>query len=137
MITTSTLLTLSLAKAMGVYMIAGGLSGVLLGLDRWTRILDAFQNDAAITYITGVFVFVLGAAIIMAHNVWTDPLAGFISLMGWVAAIEGVVLVAYPDPLLNWAQSIAKPAFIKTFAIMTIIVGAVVLALGLTGRAVV
>ncbi|WP_425410108.1 DUF2065 domain-containing protein [Hyphococcus sp.] len=135
MITTSTVLTLSLAKVFGVYMIAGGLSGVLLGPERWRRILDEFRNNAAITYISGVFVFALGAAVIMAHNIWTDPLAIFISLFGWVAAVEGVILIAYPDPLLKWSASLLRPGGVKIWAIAVIVIGAVLLALGLTGRA--
>ena len=135
MITTSTVLTLSLAKAMGVYMIAGGLSGVLLGRDRWNKILDEFYGNAAITYIAGFFAFVLGVAIIMAHNIWTDPLAGFISLVGWVSAIEGAIIIAYPDPLMNFSKSLAKPGFIRVFAILIIIAGVLLLFAGLTGTA--
>ena len=134
MITTTTVLTLSLAKAMGAYMIAGGLSGVIGG-SRWARILEAFEKDAAITFMSGVFVFVMGVAIILAHNIWTDPLAIFISLIGWVAAAEGLILIAYPDPLLKFAMSMVRPAAVKVFAIGTIVLGAVLLVLGFTGTA--
>jgi hypothetical protein len=134
MITTSTVLTLSLAKAFGVYMIAGGLSG-LLARDRWEAILVNFREKAGLTYISGVFVFTLGAAIIMVHNIWTDPLAIFISLFGWVAAAEGLVLIAYPEPLLKWAASFVRPGAVRAFAIFTIVFGLVLLFLGLTGRA--
>ncbi len=134
MITTTSVLTLSLAKAMGAYMIAGGLSG-FIGGDRWTRIMEAFRDDAAITFISGVFVFVMGAAIIMAHNIWTDPLAIFVSLIGWVAAAEGLILIAYPDPLLKMGFSLMRPGIVKGFAAFTIILGVILLALGLTGRA--
>lgn len=134
MITTSTVLTLSLAKAFGVYMIAGGLSG-LLARDRWDAILVNFREKAGLTYISGVFVFTLGAAIIMVHNIWTDPLAIFISLFGWVAAAEGLVLIAYPEPLLKWAASFVRPGAVRAFAIFTIVFGLVLLFLGLTGRA--
>ena len=134
MITTSTVLTLSLAKAMGVYMIAGGLSG-LLARDRWAAILDSFRENAGLTYMSGLFVFALGAVVILAHNTWTDPLAIVVSLFGWVAAIEGVVIIAYPDPLLKWSASMLRPAMVTGFAIFTIVAGAILLLLGLTGTA--
>lgn len=134
MITTSTTLTLSLATAMGVYMIAGGLSG-LLSRDRWRGILDEFMARPGLTYISGVAVFVIGVAIIMAHNIWTDPLAVVVSLIGWIAAIEGLVLIAYPDPLLKWSLSFVRPGAVKAFAVGTIVVGVVLLVLGLTGTA--
>lgn len=134
MLTTSTVLTLSLAKAMGVYMIAGGLSG-LISRERWAKILEDFRNNASLTYMSGVFVFVMGVAIILAHNIWTDPLAIVVSLIGWVAAIEGLVLIAWPDPLLKWAFSLMRPGAVRVWAVAIIIVGAVLLLLGVTGRA--
>lgn len=134
MITTSTTLTLSLATAMGVYMIAGGLSG-LLSRERWRGILDEFMARPGLTYMSGVFVFVLGVVIIMAHNVWTDPLAIVVSLIGWVAAIEGLVLIAWPGPLMKWAVSFVRPGAVFAFAVFTIVFGVILLALGLTGRA--
>jgi hypothetical protein len=135
MIITSTVLTLSLATAIGVYMIAGGLSGFLLGRERWAKILEEFRSNAGITYMSGVFVFVLGVAIILAHNIWTDPLAVVVSLFGWAAAVEGIILIAYPDPLLKWAISFTRPGAVKAFAAFTIVIGVVLLILGLTGRA--
>jgi hypothetical protein len=134
MITTSTPLTLSLATAMGVSMIAGGLSG-LISRERWRGIIDEFLARPGLTYISGVFVFVMGVAIILTHNIWTDPLAIIVTLIGWAAAIEGVILIAYPGPLLKWAISFVRPKAVLAFAIFTIILGAVLLVLGLTGTA--
>ncbi len=134
MITTATVLTLSLAKAMGVYFIAGGLSG-LISRERWAAILDEFMARPALTFISGVFVFVLGAALVMLHNLWTDPLAIAVTLIGWAAAIEGLILVVYPDPLLKWAVNFVRPGAVRAFSVLTILLGAVFLALGFTGRA--
>ncbi len=134
MITTSTVLTLSLAKAFGAYMIAGGLS-LFTGQDRWARVLDEFRDRPALTYIAGIVAYALGAAIIMAHNIWVDPLAGFISLFGWVAMLDGLIIIAAPALLLNLAQSMMKPALMKIFAIAVIILGALLLVAGFTGTA--
>ena len=133
MITTQSSLTLSLATAFGVYMIAGGLSG-LIGRDRWSATLENFRGKAGLTFISGVFVYVLGATIIIVHNHWTDLLAGFISLFGWVAAIEGLIIIAMPEPLLNWAISMTKPGLVRIFAIGVIIFGVLLVVLGLTGE---
>lgn len=134
MITTVTVLTLSLAKAFGVYFIAAGLSG-LLAPERWRAILDGFRQNAALSYISGVFVFALGAALVMVHNIWADPLAIVVTLVGWAAAIEGVILIVFPEPLLKWSVSFLRPGAVKIWAIAIIVIGAILLLLGLTGRA--
>lgn len=132
MFTTAAMLTLSLAKVMGVYMIFGGLSG-FIARDRWSAVLEDCQRSAGLTYIGGVFVFVLGVAIVLAHNIWTDLLSGFISLFGWVAAIEGLVFIAFPGPLLRWSASMLRPFFITAFSVFTITLGVVLLVAGFTG----
>ena len=134
MITTTIPLTLSLAIAIGLYMVAGGLSG-LINDNLWPRVLDGFRSSPALTYLAGIVTFAIGATLIMVHSVWTDPLAGFISLIGWVAAAEGLVIIAKPDLLLDLSASLIKPALTRGFSIGVIVLGAVLLLLGLTGRA--
>lgn len=127
-------LTLTLAKAMGVYMIAAGVSG-FIAPERWRLILDQLRADAALTYISGAFVFALGVAIVIAHNIWTDPLSVVVSLFGWLALIEGIVLIVMPKPLLDFSGSLLRPGSTKIFAAFSLILGAVLLLAGLFGRA--
>jgi len=119
---TTDTLTLSLATAYGAYMVAAGLSG-LIARDRWAAILAGFRENAALTYISGVFVFAIGTALILVHNRWGDGLAGFVSLIGWVAALEGLVLIVLPAPLLRFAASLLRPAALVPFAGITLIAG--------------
>lgn len=132
MVTTANQLTLDFAVAFGVYMIAGGLSGVLTP-DRWTKVLEGFMENDALVYISGVFVFVLGAAMIMVHNIWSDTLSGFISLVGWVAAIEGLIIIIYPKPLMDFSASLVSRSVVKYFAIGVTALGLLVALMGLTG----
>lgn len=134
MILTAAVLTLFLAKALGVYMLAAGLSG-LVSRTRWTAILDGLKQSPALCYITGVFVFALGVAMIIAHTIWTDPLAIVVSLFGWAAAIEGLILIVAPEPLLKFGASLVRPGGVVPFALFAIIAGIVLLLCGLIGRA--
>ena len=132
MITVSTELTLDIAKAFGVYMIAGGLSG-LIAPGRWVGVIDEFKDRPGLTYMSGVFVYVIGVAIIFAHNIWTDALSGFISFVGWAAAFEGLLIIALPNLLLNFVKAILRPWLITAFAISVIILGVLLTAIGFTG----
>ena len=132
MITTSTVLTLSLAKAFGAYMVAGGLS-LFIGQTRWAGVLDEFRQRPGLTYLAGIVVYALGVVIIMVHNNWGDALAGFISLFGWGAMIEGLIIIAAPSLLLDIAQPMMKPVLMKIFAVAVIILGILLLIAGFTG----
>ena len=133
MVDVSSPLTLALAKAFGVYMIAGGLSG-LLAPRRWEEILDGFEASPALSYFAGVCVFAFGATIVLAHNIWSDPLSILITLYGWAAAIEAVVILIAPRPLFAFARWMVRPMAIRAFAMGVIVLGVLVLAGGLFGR---
>ena len=134
MFETTTVLTLSLAKALGLYMVAAGLSG-LVSHGRWQRWMADFGPESALTYVTGVVAFAIGIAIIIAHNIWTDPLAIIVTVVGWAAMIEGLILIAFPDPLVRIGTSLVRPGISKIFAVISILIGAFLLIGGFLGRA--
>lgn len=131
--TTGSPLTLSLATAFGAFVLAAGV-GCLVAREHWQRVMDDFEDSPATTYIAAVVVFLLGTTLILAHPYWTDPLAGFVTLMGWIAAIEGLVLIAFPGPLLALARGFVRPASVAAMGVFCLVFGALLLAAGLLGR---
>ncbi len=126
-------LTLTLAKAFGVYMVAGGLSG-LIDRNRWTAIMDGFRANPALTYISGAVVFGFGATLVAVHNIWTDPLSVVITIFGWAAAIEGILLIAWPAPLMSFANFFVRPGMVLAFALFTVALGVFLVVGGMTGQ---
>ncbi|MEH7034016.1 hypothetical protein V7054_17650, partial [Priestia megaterium] len=35
---------------------------------------------------------------VILHNVWTLNWQGFITLIGWLALLKGIYVIAYPEP---------------------------------------
>ncbi len=93
-------MTQLLATFFGVYMLAVGI-GVLMEREGFIKIVDELHDNTTLGYITGVLVFVLGATLVALHNIWTDPLAIFVSLISWAAFIEGILLLAFRRPFLG------------------------------------
>ena len=130
--TTAIPLTLHLAVLIGLYDLAAGLAG-FTGAIKWSAVLDEFERSPALTFVTGFMAFVLGGVLILAHNIWTDPLAAIISLIGWIALVEGLLIMVIPQPLLGFSRSlITNQRAVSAFAI---IVGALLIILGLVGHA--
>ena len=135
MIVTFSVLTLQLAKAFGVYVLVTGLSG-LAAPARWKAVMEDFQRSPGLVYLTAVIVLGVGLVLVLAHSLWTDPLAIIVSLFGWIALIEGVALMAASEGLLALgAATVATPGRTRAWAIMAVILGAALLAAGLFGRA--
>jgi uncharacterized protein YjeT (DUF2065 family) len=131
-VTTATVLTLHLAVLIGLYLVAAGIGG-LTGHARWDELVAEIERSPGLLYLLGAFAFAVGALVVMIHNRWTDPLAMIVSLIGWAALTEGLVLLAYPPAWL----AIARPMLrhVRAVAIAAILIGALFLLAGLTGRA--
>ena len=87
-------LTEFLALAFGLYMIAAGI-GLLSEGDNYNQILSEFKDNAALGYIAGIMAFALGVVIVRLHNDWSSVVAGVVSLIGWAALVEGVLMLAF------------------------------------------
>jgi hypothetical protein len=125
-------LTLSLATAFGLYMVAASI-GAFLAPDRWLAILEDFRTRPALTYLAGLMAFGFGVAIILTHNIWSSLLAGLVSVVGWAAGIEGLIILARPEPLFDLAASMIKRPYVTGFMVFTPALGGLILAHGLTG----
>lgn len=126
-------ITLHLAVAIGVYMTAAGVGG-LVAPERWRGLVDEFERSPATGYLIGIAAFAIGATLVIVHNLWGDPLAVVVTLIGWAAAVEGVLMLAFPGPLVALGR--AALGALRPFAAVAVILGFALILAGLTGRAV-
>ncbi len=121
-----------LALFIGLYMVAAGV-GLLTDKNAYATVIDDLRENPTLGYVTSVLVFVLGAAIVSVHNLWTDPLAVVVSLVGWGALVEGVLMLAIRRPFLSLVGVIPfTAATVVPFGIAIIVFGGVLLYAGLT-----
>ncbi len=126
MITTAVPLTLFLAKVLGGYMIFAGISG-FTSKDRWENLILELRESAALSFITGVVVYVLGASILYAHHHWTDPMAIIVTLLGWGGLIEGALFLAIPKLFMDVTLKFFQPSTYRPFAAFAVIGGIVLM----------
>ena len=125
-------LTLHLLVLIGVYELAAGVAG-LTGRLGWSALIDEFERSPGLTFVTGFMAFAVGAAINLAHHHFTDVPAIIVSAIGWIALIEGVVLMVCPGPLLRFSRGLVRNQ--QLISIAAAAVGVAFILLGLTGRA--
>lgn len=128
---TISILTLRLAEAIGLYMIVVGIGG-LIAPSRWRAMMDDLERSPGLVMALGFPVFAVGAALVLIHSIWTDPLAIIVSLIGYAALIEGALLLAVPAPLISIGRRAVQ--FTRTWAVISILLGILLFLAGLTGR---
>ena len=129
--TTATILTLHLAVLIGLYELSAGLAG-LTGRINWAAMLDEFERSPTLTFVTGFMAFAIGGTLILVHCLWIDVLAVIVSLMGWIALAEGMLLMIMPGPLIAFSRRLVGNQ--KLISMLAAAFGLVLIALGLTGR---
>jgi hypothetical protein len=93
-------LTNLFALFVGLYMIAGGV-GLLVDRAGYATLVDELVASPALTLIAAVFIFALGAMMVSVHNIWTSPVAIMVSLAGWGALVEGLLMLAFRRAFLG------------------------------------
>ncbi|QLH36891.1 MAG: hypothetical protein HWD61_12740 [Parachlamydiaceae bacterium] len=76
---------------------------------------DAFENTLkemislrALLYLLGVFNLLFGLAIVIAHPIWELNWRGFITLLGCLSLIKGVVRLAFPKEDQRFVKSLMQ-----------------------------
>lgn len=129
---TISVLTLRLAEVIGLYMVVMGVGG-LAAPHRWRAMMDDLERSPGLVMALGFPVFAIGAALVLIHDIWTDPLAIVVTLIGYVALVKGALLLAVPGPLFKLGRSSLN--FTRAWAIISILLGILLFLAGLTGRA--
>lgn len=111
-----------LIMAFGLYSMAAGF-GMAMSADRFRQMFEEMERSPALNFVIGLLVFAIGVTILLIHpssTRWPDIL---VAIMGWGAAVEGLLFLAAPQVM--WA--IARP-FMKSG---TKLWGYIALALGI------
>jgi len=84
-----------LSRLLGVFLLVTAVS-------EWTQsglltvVAPAMIDQPALLWVSGLLTFAGGLAIVVGHNVWHEPAAAVVSLLGWIMAIKGAALLLVP-----------------------------------------
>lgn len=81
------------ARVMGPYMVIIA-AVVALRPDDMRAMLSKFEADPVLSFVTGVFTLLFGLVIIALHPYWRGGAAIIVSVVGWLLAAQGLLLVA-------------------------------------------
>ena len=100
-------LSILVAKIMALAYISVGI-GMLSGKLTYNKIIGGFEKSPGLTYLAGIFTLIIGVLLVEYHNIWVKNWTVLITIIGWVALIKGVMLVAFPQFISyfkNWYKN--------------------------------
>ena len=71
--------------------------GAFFGADYYRKIAEDLFSNAGLTYLAGFITALIGLLIVNYHNRWAKNWTVLITLLGWLALLKGVFLIAFPQ----------------------------------------
>jgi hypothetical protein len=69
-------------------------------------VISEFAASAMWPWMAGAFVLLGGLIIIAFHQIWRGAAAVIVSLLGWLVALRGLLLLAFPSTFVSMANSV-------------------------------
>lgn len=124
-------LTLFLAQVMGVYLLVAGVSGLLYPA-RTQKAMREFNKSTVLPYFDGALALILGLLILFTHNVWDDLTTSLVTLVGWLAVLEGLAMfLLSEDVMKQMTNKIADMG--RIIGVVAVVAGAYLMYAGFFG----
>jgi uncharacterized protein YjeT (DUF2065 family) len=88
-------LSLFLAKLIGLYLMILALIWLFRREEVETSTKEIVKAPAVIA-VTGVFSLLIGLAIVIDHSVWEMSWKCIITVLGWLAIVQGILRIGFP-----------------------------------------
>lgn len=92
------------ARAMGPYLVIIPAAAAVHPSEMRTLLSD-FAANPLWFWVTGAFVLLFGLVVIALHQHWHGAPAITVSALGWVVALKGLFLVAFPQTYMSAADA--------------------------------
>lgn len=117
-------LSVFVAQAVAIVYLSVGV-GMLLDKKYYAKLLeDMFKNTTAM-YIGGLMALIVGFTLVTFHNEWVKSWEVLVTIIGWLALIKGVMLLAFPSAFLDMTKKWFGAKNLGTYAPIVIVLGLV------------
>ena len=99
-----------IAKIIGIVYLSFGLGIIFSNRYYKKEIINLYDNASNILFI-GILASVIGLLIISYNNIWEWNWRVLITIYGWLALIEGILVLIFPR-LVSWIKPVLKPKII-------------------------
>ncbi len=111
-----------LAKVIGLYFVIVSLL-LLLNPERFRLFSEKFLENEIQIFSTALFTLILGILMVVSHNVWVYDWRVFVTVIGWITLIKGILLLLSPSFFFGWAPKFYNRVNLRFFGVLYLLIG--------------
>lgn len=115
---TSTLI----AKIIGIIYLSFGV-GILLNSTYYKQVIPKLLENTVYLIFGGFIAIIFGVLIIENHNYWVKNWTVLITIIGWIALIKGIFLLAFPTTISMFKSFFNIPKLYPILGVLIIVFG--------------
>jgi uncharacterized membrane protein HdeD (DUF308 family) len=97
--------------------------GAFFSTDYYRKIAEDLFSNSALTYVTGFITVIIGFFIVTYHNTWAKSWIVLITILGWLAIIKGICLIAFPQFVRTLSERMLTDSSAKIFPYAALCLG--------------
>jgi hypothetical protein len=111
------------ARVLGPFLFISCVTAVVRTSDMPALVTD-FGANPVWPWVTGAFILVGGLIIVALHQCWRGAAAIIVSVTGWLLALRGLFLLAFPTAFMSMANSVLEASALwRTVCVCFALVG--------------
>lgn len=111
-----------IAKIIAVVYLSASLGG-FFSRHYYRRLAEDMYKNAALTYMMGFVTVIVGSLIVLHHNLWLGDWRVLITMVGWLALIKGVSIIAFPQLMQRLSEPFLTEKSQKVIPYVTLALG--------------
>ena len=97
--------------------------GAFFSTDYYRKIAEDLFSNSALTYVTGFITVIIGFLIVTYHNTWPKSWIVLITILGWLAMVKGICLIAFPQFVRTLSERMLTDSSAKIFSYAALCLG--------------
>ena len=118
-----------ISKIIGVIYLSFGV-GLLFNRNYYKKELPKLLENTSYLIFGGFIAIIIGSLIIENHNFWVKNWTVIITIIGWIALLKGIALLAFPSSFSSYKSLLNSELFHKILGPLVLIIGIIFLYFG-------
>ncbi len=125
-------ISIFLAKVIGLYLLIAGLM-LLIRRGAVGEVIDDITRSPALVAFAGSISLAIGLLLVVSHNHWSRDWTVVLTLLGWLALLQGVIRLFYPEGVVRWGKTLASAGATGAAGVIVFAIGGFLAYRGFSG----